>query len=161
MKLLSIPFIGFLFSILVSIPFSIPDESEHSFEKKEEPSDWFLMQRSFPYGKVDYQAYRYALDMKAGMGSPNSLRDYLQWQQEGPTNIGGRVQDIEMDPANTEIIYVGAASGGIFKSVDGGNAWTAIFDGQPSLSIGDIAVSPSNPDIVYAGTGEPNKWNRK
>ncbi|MEO5675457.1 MAG: hypothetical protein ABIQ74_12500 [Chitinophagales bacterium] len=156
MKILSIPFVGLLFSILVSIPFFIPEKSTHSFEKNEEPSDWFLMQRSFPYGKVDYQAYRYALEMKASMGSPNLLRDYLQWQQEGPTNIGGRVQDIEMDPVNPDIIYVGGASGGIFKSVDGGIAWTAIFDGQPSLSIGDIAVSPSDPDIVYAGTGEPN-----
>jgi len=163
MKQYSSIFLSLILSLLISLPFFILLQRESSgqknkieVKKEEGPSDWFTMQRAFPYGKVDYDAYKNALVAKATMAAPNSLRDYLQWQQAGPTNIGGRVQDIEMDRSNTQTIYVGAASGGVFKSNDGGTSWTSIFDAQPSLSIGDIALAPSDPNIIYVGTGEPN-----
>ncbi|MCY7409722.1 MAG: hypothetical protein LH473_05575, partial [Chitinophagales bacterium] len=141
--------------LILTITFSFL--KKNNFEKeKDEPSDWFLMQRAYPFNKVDYAAYKNALKEKAFMYPQNSLRDYLQWEPEGPINIGGRVQDIEMDPTNTSIIYVGSASGGIFKSKDAGTTWEPIFDAQPSLSIGDVAVCSTNPDLIYAGTGEPN-----
>src|SRR6266480_7141624 len=98
-------------SAIAVIPFFFLPKNSTDFTEKEEPSDWFIMQRIFPYGKVDYEAYKNALSQKKTMTAPNSLRDYLQWTQAGPVNIGGRVQDIEMDPTNTETIYVGAASG--------------------------------------------------
>ncbi|MBA2422793.1 MAG: hypothetical protein H0V61_06170, partial [Chitinophagales bacterium] len=125
-------------------------------DDKKGPSDWFISQRIYPYGKVDYHAYKNSITRRAEMMAAKTERDDLLWLQEGPINIGGRVQDIEMDPADTSIIYVGAASGGIFKSHDGGLNWVSIFDEQPSLSIGDIAIAPSDPDIIFAGTGEPN-----
>ena len=56
-----------------------------------------------------------------------------------------------------KIIFVGAASGGIFKSVNNGLTWKPVFDEEGvSLSIGDLAIAPSDPNIVWAGTGEPN-----
>jgi len=149
-------FFSLLISIVLLSSFFLFREGRNENEKNDEPSDWFVMQRAFPYGKVDYTAYRTAVQQKATMNDPSSLRDYLQWQPAGPVNIGGRVQDIEMDPNNTNVIYVGSASGGVFKSTDGGTNWTPIFDGEPSLSIGDIAIAPSDPSIVYVGTGEPN-----
>jgi photosystem II stability/assembly factor-like uncharacterized protein len=53
------------------------------------------------------------------------------------------------------IYYVGAASGGVWKSIDGGTHWKAVFDDQPAQSIGSIAIAPSDPNVVWVGTGEP------
>jgi photosystem II stability/assembly factor-like uncharacterized protein len=125
-------------------------------ESPEIPTDWFIAQRLYPYGKMDYTAYKEAIFQRSALINKNNERDINAWKPEGPINIGGRIQDIEMDPGNTSIIYAGAASGGIFKSVDDGQTWLPIFDAQPSLSIGDIAIAPSDPDIIFAGTGEPN-----
>ena len=83
----------------------------------------------------------------------------LKWRNIGPANTGGRISDIAVArvQGTPDAIYVGAASGGIFKSVNQGTSWEPIFDGAGgSLSIGDIAVAPSNPNIIWAGTGEAN-----
>ena len=83
----------------------------------------------------------------------------LKWRNIGPANTGGRISDIAVArlPGTPDAIYVGAASGGIFKSVDKGTSWEPIFDDVDGLiSIGDIAVAPSNPNIIWAGTGEAN-----
>lgn len=70
--------------------------------------------------------------------------------------MGGRVDDLAIVESDPRIIYVGAAAGGVFKSVNSGETWKAIFEDQPNPSIGDLALAPSNPSILYVGTGEPN-----
>src|SRR5580704_13973351 len=80
----------------------------------------------------------------------------LKFRSIGPAVMGGRVDDFAVVESDPRIIYVGAAAGGIFKTVNGGMTWEAIFEDQPNPSIGDIALSPSNPSILYVGTGEPN-----
>src|SRR5262245_44818244 len=94
--------------------------------------------------------------LKAQAPDRNALLKEFVWRSIGPTNMGGRVDDIEAVESNPAIIYVGAATSGIWKSENNGTTWTAVFDAQPNLSIGDIAIAPSNPDIVWAGTGESN-----
>jgi photosystem II stability/assembly factor-like uncharacterized protein len=81
---------------------------------------------------------------------PNT--DALRYRYIGP--VGNRVTSVAGVPGQPYIYYAGAASGGIFKTVDGGIHWEAIFDGQPVSSIGSLAVAPSDPNIVWAGTGE-------
>jgi photosystem II stability/assembly factor-like uncharacterized protein len=76
----------------------------------------------------------------------------LQWRYIGPE--GNRVSAIAGVPGDPLVVYAGAASGGIFKTVDGGLNWEPIFDDHPVHSIGDLAVAPSDPAIVWAGTGE-------
>jgi photosystem II stability/assembly factor-like uncharacterized protein len=78
------------------------------------------------------------------------------WRSIGPANMGGRVDDIAVVDSNPSIIYVGFATGGVWKSTNNGTTWTPIFDEYPVSSIGDIALAPSNPDIIYVGTGEAN-----
>src|SRR5512144_1212241 len=78
----------------------------------------------------------------------------LSWRSIGPANMGGRIADVEGVPGNPNIVYVGTASGGIFKTTNGGMTWTPIFDRQNTLSIGDIALEPGNPDVIWVGTGE-------
>jgi len=80
----------------------------------------------------------------------------LRFRHIGPT--GNRLTSVVGIPGQPNIYYVGAASGGIWKTIDGGVHWEPIFDSQPVSSIGALAIAPSNPNIVWAGTGEP--WIR-
>ena len=66
----------------------------------------------------------------------------------------GRITAFAIDPTNSQILYAGAADGGVFKSVDGGSAWSTQWADQLSLTIGGLAVAPSRPTVVYAATGE-------
>ena len=76
----------------------------------------------------------------------------LEYRHIGP--VGNRVSAVTGVPGNLNIYYIGAASGGIFKSVDGGIHWEPVFDDQPAASIGSLAIDPVNPNVVWAGTGE-------
>jgi photosystem II stability/assembly factor-like uncharacterized protein len=76
----------------------------------------------------------------------------LRYRYIGP--VGNRLTSVVGIPGQSNIYYVGAASGGIFKSTDGGVHWEPVFDGQPVSSIGSLAIAPSDPNIVWAGTGE-------
>jgi len=73
----------------------------------------------------------------------------------GPLNVvSGRVTALAVDPTNPNVVYLGAAEGGVWKTTDGGQAWTPLTDNQPSLSVGSIALDPQNPQTIYVGTGE-------
>ena len=98
----------------------------------------------------------------AGLQSQSSSLDFLKhfsWREIGPANPGGRITDIEGVESNPYVIYAGAATGGIWKTENAGTTWEPIFDNQPNASIGDIAISLSNPNILFVGTGEPNNRN--
>ena len=72
----------------------------------------------------------------------------------GPALMGGRIADIAVHPGDPSTWYVAVGSGGVWKTVNAGTSWTPIFDDQPSYSIGAVAVDPSDPDVVWVGTGE-------
>lgn len=72
----------------------------------------------------------------------------------GPAVTGGRIHDVEALPDDPSTLFVGSASGGLWKSTNRGHSWTNVFADQPVSTFGDIAISRSNPNIVYAGTGE-------
>jgi photosystem II stability/assembly factor-like uncharacterized protein len=75
----------------------------------------------------------------------------------GPqTPVSGRTISVAIHPTNPDIVYVGTAQGGLYRSLNGGTTWTPIFDSAASLAIGALALAPSNPEILYVGTGEPN-----
>lgn len=77
----------------------------------------------------------------------------------GPANMSGRITSIDAVHSNPKIIYIGAASGGVWKSTNGGSAWTPVFDDQPTQNIGALAIQQSNPNVVWVGTGEGNPRN--
>ncbi len=81
---------------------------------------------------------------------PNT--DAMRWRYIGP--VGNRTTSVVGVPGQPYIYYAGSASGGIFKTTDGGIHWEPIFDGQPVSSIGSLAIAPSDPNVVWAGTGE-------
>ena len=77
----------------------------------------------------------------------------------GPAGMSGRVTSIDAVNTNPDIIYLGTASGGVWKTENAGANWTPIFDEQPILNIGSVAITQSNPNIVWVGTGEGNPRN--
>ena len=77
----------------------------------------------------------------------------------GPAVMAGRISDIAIDPRNPFVFYVGLAHGGVFKTGDNGVSFDPIFDKQPVLSIGAIAIAPSDSDVIWVGTGEANDRN--
>src|SRR5205823_7666438 len=88
----------------------------------------------------------------------------LPWRSIGPAVTSGRVVDFAVPEGPKsqigerlgDLFYVASASGGVWKTTNGGTTWESVFDHQGAASIGDIAVAPSNPDIVWVGTGEAN-----
>src|SRR5207249_2816444 len=88
-----------------------------------------------------------------------SVLDAFVARNIGPAKMGGRVTAIAGVDEQPGTVYVGTATGGLWKTTDGGKSWVSIFDDQTSVSIGDVAVCQSNPSIVWVGTGESNPRN--
>ena len=81
-----------------------------------------------------------------------SLYSEMKWRMIGPFR-GGKVNAVAGVPGNAGVYYFGADGGGVWKTTDGGTVWKPIFDKEPAASIGALALAPSNPNIIYAGTG--------
>jgi photosystem II stability/assembly factor-like uncharacterized protein len=83
----------------------------------------------------------------------------LNIRNVGPANMSGRITAIDVVTANPKIMYVGAASGGVWKSENGGTSWKPVFDQQPTQNIGALVIQQNNPNVVWVGTGEGNPRN--
>ena len=106
--------------------------------------------------QTDAEFLRHAYDTYTTMRAASSFKS-ASWSFLGPTNISGRATDIAVAVrGNARRIYAGYATGGVWKTDDNGGSWQSIFEQMPSTSIGDLAVAPSNPDVVWVGTGEAN-----
>jgi photosystem II stability/assembly factor-like uncharacterized protein len=106
--------------------------------------------------RADAEYLRTAYDRYSAMRQSSPYRT-ATWSYLGPTNVSGRATDIAVaDKAGQRRIYVGYATSGVWKTDDDGTTWQSLFDHMPSTSIGDVAVAPSNPDVVWVGTGEAN-----
>ena len=80
----------------------------------------------------------------------------MEFRELGPAVMGGRIDDFAVVESNTSIVFVGVASGGVWKTTNNGTTWEPVFDKEGVSTIGDIAIAPSDPAIVWVGTGEPN-----
>ncbi len=117
---------------------------------------WFVEQRlasgAMPAPGARWEASQERLRREQEAGGPPRT----SWFSTGPMTLSGRILDIEFHPTNPDIVYVGSASGGLWKSIDNGLTWSTSTDQLPVLAVGGVAVLPSNPDIVLIGTGEGN-----
>ncbi len=125
------------------------------------------MLRGFDTAKPDSRTKAIRL-MEKGERELAARRDSLNqpvvstWQPLGPapipvngsTSYSGRVSAIAVHPTNPNIVYVGTAQGGLYRTLNGGTSWTPLLDSALSLSIGAVAISPSDPTTVFVGTGE-------
>ncbi len=119
---------------------------------------------SFPHAAPLSMAFLVALGTALGplpvtaQLEPGMFGD-LSARNIGPTGMSGRVGAIDAVDANPDILYVGAATGGVWKSVNGGVTWAPLTDSLPAASTGAIAIHQPNPDVVWIGTGERNRRN--
>ena len=119
------------------------------------PNQWFFIERAWPQMEIPREAWREAQLQAQALKAEK--RDVINtWYQRGPTNIGGRITCLVVDPRNENVVFAGAAEGGVMRSGNGGQNWDLTSDDMPSLAIGALAIDPVNPDVVYAGTGEVN-----
>jgi photosystem II stability/assembly factor-like uncharacterized protein len=126
-----------------------------SREPKMAPNDWMAKQKIYPHAGFNHRHYLNALSEAKALHK-NSPTTRATWQLAGPENVGGRITDIAIHPDNPSIMYIGAASGGIFKTTNAGQSWENIFADAPVISIGALANDHENQNIIYAGTGEAN-----
>lgn len=119
-----------------------------------EPDEWSYRQRAYPYDRLNYEEMTAALGEAQAMRARARKTSRTSWVEEGPFNIGARVADLAVDPVDPNTVYAGMASGGVFRSSDGGASWAPIFDDQAVLTVGAMAIDPSDRDVIWVGTGE-------
>jgi len=83
----------------------------------------------------------------------------MNYRFVGPANMGGRTADVEGVPGQPGILYVGTGGGGLWKTTNAGTTWTPLFEKQSTYSIGDLALDPNNPEVIWVGSGEANMRN--
>lgn len=129
--------------------------------------EWFYRQRAYPNDTISIHTYfaeREREIQKYSIENPNYANN-LQWYPVGPTGVisgfpshwgqmSGRIRGLAVHPTDPNIVYIGAAAGGLWKTTNGGTTWTNIGDDLASLTFGSIAIDPNNPNNVYAGSGE-------
>jgi photosystem II stability/assembly factor-like uncharacterized protein len=150
-------------------------QSEEDETQQEQNADarneHFFQQRAFPFGQIPLDWRAKALDQ---MRRNQPLLDQLQTAELdrltsiGPTPVAngqtfdqrqlvaGRTTSLAMDPRNPNLIYLGSAQGGLWRSTDAGHNWQPLTDNAPTQAIGAIALDPISPDTIYLGTGEGN-----
>ena len=135
-----------IFFLAVSIGFYLIYSSEYVTGqatvkfKKQAPGDWFFQQRAYPLNDIPYEKYFAAIEEKKVMEQMDNPTSNVAWVPNGPYNIGGRITAIAVNPSNPNIIIIGAAAGGIFKSTNGGLNWSPKTDSWPSLSVGALVM---------------------
>lgn len=98
------------------------------------------------------------------VGQPNGRLEAshlagLRWRPIGPALTSGRIPDVAAVEGDPDIVYAASATGGLWKTTNGGTTWEAVFENGATPSLGDVAVASSNPNLVWLGTGEP--WNAR
>jgi photosystem II stability/assembly factor-like uncharacterized protein len=92
----------------------------------------------------------------ADQPNPADKLKNLEFREIGPAIMGGRIDDFAVVESNPNIVFVGVASGGVWRTTNNGTTWEPVFDKEGVSTIGDIAIAPSDASIVWVGTGEPN-----
>lgn len=160
MKKLGIQFVAglVLISVFMSYPYNkkdinicneyidaIPPDDLHFLDKAGIPSEFFLEKRKFEIDQIKSKSIN-------NRNTPQNISGL--WTTQGPGNLGGRVNTIAIHPKNEDIIFIGFSHGGAYRTLNGGQTWTSIFDDQSSLYISDIAIDPINPNTVFLATGD-------
>jgi len=154
--------------LLATVPIPRPQTEEEFEGDIEERRNWFLFQRQFPFNEIPVDARAIAWESRPMEKHPFEFGAEgveVPWQSIGPTptnsffpgswgKTSGRINTIAISPTNPNIVLIGGATGGVWRSVDGGTTFTAVTDSQVDLAVGSIAFAPSNSSIVYAGMGD-------
>ena len=171
-SLLALPLFSAGFALLA---LSLQTQEREERDLPRQRQDWFYRQRAYPNTYVPAGAHQRALEQleqkvtaeeaARATFAPSVPSSNPSWTFVGPQPINtpytdpvvsGRVTALAIDPRNVDIVYLGGAQGGVWKTTNGGTNWTPLTDRQASTAIGSIALDPSNSNTIYAGTGEEN-----
>ncbi len=136
---------------------STPKKDKHAPSHAGESLRLWAMARSFPDGSIHTEKYAEALAQIQFETKLTASDRSGNWEAIGPKNIGGRTLCLAFHPLDTNIIYAGSASGGLWKTTTAGqgpDAWHYVETGFPVLGVSAIAIDPNNPNVLYIGTGE-------
>ena len=148
--------IALLFSLFI-ISCKNSQTPEEIFEAKMAPNQYREFLRFGIEQNKNIKAYEKAVNQfKQSQQSLSPTPFDEEWIVQGPGNIGARANTLATDPNDANVIYAGFASGGVWKTNNGGESWFPIFDDQVNTAIGKITLDPNNSEIVYVGTGDPN-----
>ncbi len=133
------------------------------FDQPQEAQEFFMRQR-LPAGENELPLEKLGealvgirsreaneVSVRSAESGPGGI---IGWRSIGPGNVGGRTRAIVIDPINPDTMYAAGVTGGIWKSLDGGASWHATDDLLPNLAVCSLAIDPTNPSVLYAGTGE-------
>ena len=161
MKISKITYLIFLMGVLalnsckkVNQTKSSNENLSQRIDDKLYPAEGHIMAQNFPEEKFALNAYRSSL-ANVKKQRDNSLR-HGGWEQQGPGNIGGRINSIAVNPEDGNEMMLGYSIGGVFKTQDNGESWTPLFDNEDILSISDVIYDPNEPENIYVGTGDLN-----
>lgn len=143
-------------------------EKASEFEKSRKffkRSEWFNRQRALPNDTIPLTKLNSEYSKEVFKKSNFQKKNNPEWKLLGPKGItslfpahwgvsSGRVKSLAIHPTNPDIVYAGVSSGGIWRTLDGGQSWTPIADDFGSICFGGIAIDPMEPNVIYAGTGE-------
>ncbi len=154
----------------------LPETVKHRLEEGPEYLEallHYLEIRAYPYDSVDWSAYLRAAEHRDQMSGVFSPASGARWEFVGPRNfmppyrtyfgtqpISGRVNAVAYDPVNEGVYYIGAPQGGVWKSTDYGATWQPLGDSWQFLQVACIAIHPTDPNIIYVGTGDFQGWMR-
>src|SRR5438128_723959 len=151
---------GFVSSLFLStlVSAQTPPVVEDTDEGCPEARVVEYLERHGDFGKIDPEIMleltrQVKASREAERFAPNAISGTV-WQSIGPTNGAGRATALALHPSLSGTAIIGAAGGGAWKTTDNGQTWHVLTDDIPNLSVGAIAYAPSNPNIVYLGTGE-------
>ena len=144
------------------------DESDGDDDMPRRRREAFDAERLYPFGSIPEGALQRAWQQREGarirQASVHPLATGFEWKSLGPApdqlaprQLTGRIRAIAPHPLDASIIYIGSASGGVWKTTNDGASWQPLTDGQCSLNTGAVAIDPANPRVIYVGTGEPNQ----
>ena len=145
-------------------PVGVVSETEAMPDQPSEAHRFFMFQR-LPSGRDDYPLEHLsvvAADLeiresrieKSRAISRGRVKHLASWTALGPGNTGGRTRALVIDPTNPDVMLAGGVGGGVWRTANGGASWASVTDMLPNQSVSTIAMAPSDPDVVYAGTGE-------
>jgi photosystem II stability/assembly factor-like uncharacterized protein len=118
-------------------------------------SQWFRARAAYPVREAPVFALVRERD-RVAKSLPQASLAGAQWEQAGPTNIGGRMTSLVCHPSDPDRIWAGAAGGGVWFSPDAGQTWQPQWHSEDVLNVGSLAIDPTDPEILYCGTGEAN-----
>ena len=145
------------FSVLAALLLSAPNAVRSDDDSKKEIAD---VQKQIEALQKKLDELKKGKPPVAAVNAvPDDVIAKMQWRNIGPANMGGRVTALAVVESDPTTYYIATASGGLLKTTNNGTTFSFVFEREATVSIGDVAVAPSDPNVVYVGTGEANPRN--